>query len=239
MLCPRGQSKDGHQVAAFMASMKVCKDWDVCTCADGCLHSRLQLATVAPVAFVPLSPKLFGRSIWSLLHACARYCPGRVHDILVAMEHVLPCMRCREHLIGRRTDAHGLSAGQIAQAVGRKVTAEEAYMFNLHNDVNEISGKPEAPPGVLNGQNVDIPLALKMIRGQWAYEVPSAMCSRRPASAPDMVSMLKSKVCYEVVETVAADVEAAMRACASEPAKRHDSSAAVVRLCDSFLLWNL
>lgn len=155
------------------------------------------------------------------------------------MEHVLPCMRCREHLIGRRTDAHGLSAQQIVQAVGRKVTAEEAYMFNLHNDVNEISGKPEAPPGVLNGQNVDIPLALKMIRGQWAYEVPSAMPSRRPASAPDMVSMLKSKVCYEVVETVAAEVEAAMRECASEPAKRNDGSAAVVLQCDAFLLWNL
>lgn len=210
------------------------KDWDVCTCADGCSHSHLQLATVAPVAFVPLSPMSFGPVVWPLLHACARYCPDLMHDVLMAMEHVLPCMRCREHLTRRRTDAHGLSASEIALAVGRKVSEEEAYMFNLHNDVNKSTGKTAALPEELNNQKVDILLALRMIRGQWAYEVPWAMPSIRAASAPDMVSMLKSKVCYHIVKAAAAKIQAAM-----QEAKPSSRAQDVDVLVCAFLSWNL
>ena len=234
MLCSRGRNEHGEQIAALMSSIGMTKDWDVCTCENGCSHSHLQLVTVAPVAFVPLSPMLFGPVVWPLLHACARYCPGLMHDVLTAMEHVLPCMRCREHLTRRRTDAHGLSASQIAKAIERKVTQEEVYMFNLHNDVNKITGKTAALPIELNKQKVDIPLALQMIRGQWAYEVPWAMPSIKPASAPGMVSMLKSKVCYNVVEAAAEKIQDAMKK-AELVSRAHN----VDDLVGFLLLWNL
>jgi hypothetical protein len=88
-----------------------------------------------------LSKEEWGNSLWFVMHVSALYGTGDIYSIfenykamLSCMQYILPCPKCREHLINNLAYIDIDNCGGDRMALFR-------CSFDLHNIVNESLGK--------------------------------------------------------------------------------------------------
>ena len=103
LFCQGNVSKEiADVVETELKSFKCLQNLKFCVCKYRSRRcpSHVQLYPWRPVQFAPLPPSLFGPVLWRLLHCCARHLPHRASDVLLALQHLLPCLQCQRHLQG-------------------------------------------------------------------------------------------------------------------------------------------
>ena len=85
-----------------------------------------------------VDPKVWGPSGWRLLHRMS-FCIGNVSDakeFFMALQHILPCPKCRINLIGHMT----------AIPFPKRKAEIPFWLYRIHIRVNESLGDLEPPP---------------------------------------------------------------------------------------------
>lgn len=183
----------------------VCKHWGT-RCA-----AHVQLYPWRPVQFAPLPPSLFGPILWRLLHCCARHLPHRASDVLLALQYLLPCLKCQKHLQGECSRPDRLQETFSKSRFGLGYNDVEIEMFNLHNRVNMRKEHERAkeegrairdakcPISVLSkyvGRCVQFEEVDSIVKRQWRFKCIDG----EQNTIEEVREYFRSKLCYIVLQ---------------------------------------
>lgn len=188
-----------HIVLEVSRAVTILRHMKVCVCKDGCEFSELQLNHFRPVQFAPVQPSKFGPALWTLLHCCAKRLPARARDILYALQYLLPCLQCQEHLQNECKLDPDLLKGPHDKI--------EEQMHELHNRVNRRKERERAKRENREVRDVDegmdvlskyrrrcrnFDIVFDVVEQQWHYR-----CDYEDRNTLEqLVQCLRSKMCY-------------------------------------------